>query len=110
MPQGFKTNLKTFHFRNLHPQIFIGTASDRYAGWLGQIYSPDRYQGRITQRSKIIAGRTFVEKVLPVDSVEEYFEHFSVLEIDFSFYRQLLDQNGDPTQNYRVLKDIRQAP
>jgi hypothetical protein len=30
---------ETFHFRNLHPQVFIGTASDRYAGWIGQIYS-----------------------------------------------------------------------
>jgi hypothetical protein len=43
MPQSFKTNLKTFYFRNIHPLIAIGTASDRYAGWLGQIYSPDRY-------------------------------------------------------------------
>jgi uncharacterized protein YecE (DUF72 family) len=98
------TNFDTFHFRNLHPQVFIGTASDRYAGWLGQIYSPDRYTGRITQRSKVIAGRTFVEQVLPVDSVEEYFEHFPVLEIDFTFYRPLLDQHGQPTQNFRVLK------
>ena len=39
--------LKSFHFRNLHPQIFIGTASDRYAGWIGQIYSADKYEGRI---------------------------------------------------------------
>ncbi len=90
MSTSMKTNIDTFHFRSLHPQVFIGTASDRYAGWLGQIYSPGRYQGRITQRSKVLAGRTFVEQVLPVDSVEEYFEHFSVLEIDLSFYRPLL--------------------
>jgi hypothetical protein len=99
-----KTNFDTCHFRNLHPQVLIGTASDRYAGWLGQIYSRDRYQGRITQRSKVIAGRTFVEKVLPVDSVEEYFEHFPVLDIDFTFYRPLLDQQGQPNQNFQVLK------
>ena len=99
-----KNQLDKFHFRNLHPQIFIGTASDRYAGWLGQIYSQDRYQGRITKRTKIIAGKSFIEEVLPVDSVEEYFEHFPVLEIDFTFYRPLLDQNGQPTQNYQVLK------
>jgi len=36
--------------------------------------------------------------------VEEYFEHFPVLEIDFTFYRPILDQNGSPTQNYQVLK------
>jgi len=82
----------------------MGTASDRYAGWLGQIYSPDLYKNRITKRTKIIAGKSFIEEVLPVDSVEEYFEHFSVLEIDFTFYRPLLDHNGQPTQNYQVLK------
>jgi uncharacterized protein YecE (DUF72 family) len=32
-------------------------------------------------------GKTFIEEVLPVDSVQEYFEHFPVLEIDFTFYR-----------------------
>ena len=42
--------------------------------------------------------------MLPVDSVEEYFEHFPVLEIDFTFYRPLLDHNGQPSQNYQVLK------
>jgi len=99
------TNLKTFHFRNLNPQVFLGTASDRYAGWLGQIYSPESYRGRITNRTKIIAGKSFVEEVLPVDSVEEYFEHFPVLEIDFTFYRPLLENDGRPTQNYQVLKN-----
>ncbi len=96
---------KAFQFRGIHPQLFIGTASDRYAGWLGQIYSHDRYQGRITKRTKIVALKSFAEKVLPVDSVEEYFEHFPVLEIDFIFYRPLLDQNGQPNQNYAVLKN-----
>lgn len=107
MPFAPKRNPQTFNFRNLHPQVFIGTASDRYAGWIGQIYSPDRYTGRITKRTKVIAGRTFVEEVLPVDSVGEYFEHFSVLEIDFTFYRPLIDQNGKPTQNYQVLENYR---
>jgi hypothetical protein len=99
--------LETFHFRNLHPQVFIGTASDRYSGWIGQIYSQDRCKGRITQRNRIIAGKTYVEEVLPVESVEEYFEHFQVLEIDFTFYRLLLDQDGQPTQNYQVLENYR---
>jgi uncharacterized protein YecE (DUF72 family) len=99
-----KNQWDKFHFRNLNPQLLIGTASDRYAGWLGQIYSQERYQGRITKRTKVIAGKSFTEEVLPVDSVEEYFSHFSVLEIDFTFYRPLLDQYGQPTQNYQVLK------
>jgi uncharacterized protein YecE (DUF72 family) len=104
MADSFKTNPQTFYFRNLHPQILLGTASDRYAGWVGQIYSQDRYAARITRRTKIIAGKTYVEEVLPVDSVAEYFEHFPVLEIDFTFYRPLLDPHGQPTQNYQVLK------
>ena len=103
-----ETDPKTFHFRNLHPRIFLGTASDRYAGWIGQIYSQDRYEGRITKRTKAIAGKNFSEEVLPVDSVEEYFEHFSVLEIDFTFYRLLLDENGQPTPNYQVLNTYSQ--
>jgi hypothetical protein len=80
-----KSQLDKFHFRNLNPQILIGTASDRYAGWIGQIYSQDRYQGRITKRTKIVALKSFTEEVLPVDCVEEYFEHFPVLEI-ISFF------------------------
>ena len=36
--------------------------------------------------------------------MEEYFEHFPVLEIDFTFYRPLLDENGQPTQTYRGLQ------
>jgi uncharacterized protein YecE (DUF72 family) len=63
-----------------------------------------RYKNRITKRTKIIAGKSFFEEVLPVDSVEEYFEHFGILEIDYTFYRPLLDNDLQPTQNYKVLK------
>jgi hypothetical protein len=52
-----------------------------------------------------VALKSFTEEVLPVDSVKEYFEHFPVLELDFIFYRPLLDQNGQPNQNYGVLKN-----
>jgi hypothetical protein len=101
MSQSPKARLETFHFRNIHPQIFIGKASDRYAGWIGQIYSHDRYQGKITKRTKIIAGKSFIEEVLPVDSVGEYFEHFPVLEIDFTFYRPLLTIMTSPPKTFR---------
>ena len=104
MSQIPNANLQTFHFRSLHPQVCIGTASDRYAGWVGQIYSEDRFEGQISKRTRTIAGKSFVEQVLPVESVEEYFTHFSVLEIDFTFYRSLMDENAQPTQNYQVLK------
>ena len=96
--------LEEFHFRHLHPQVKMGTASDCYAGWLGQIYTEERYLGRIRQRTKVVGEHTFTEEVLPVDSVAEYFEHFPVLEIDFTFYRSLRDQNGKPTQTFQTLK------
>jgi hypothetical protein len=56
-PPQSNPHSETFHFRDLHPQILMGAASDRYAGWLGQIYSRDRYAARITKRTKIIGGK-----------------------------------------------------
>ncbi|MBW2056292.1 MAG: DUF72 domain-containing protein [Deltaproteobacteria bacterium] len=100
-------SVEGFRFRDLHPLVSIGTASDRYAGWLGQIYSEQLYRGRISQRLKTVGGGSFREEVLPVKSVEEYFEHFSVLELDFTFYGLLLDEDLRPTQNYRVLQSYR---
>ncbi len=51
---------------------------------------------------------TFNEETLPVESVTECFEHFPLLEIDYTFYRPLLESNGNPTQNFHVLKKYRQ--
>jgi len=98
------TEADNFLFRTLHPNIFLGTASDRYIGWMGQIYSREKYLQRISPRSKVIKEKTFTEEILPVDSLEEYFEHFSILEIDYTFYRLLLDEKGQPTQNFYLLK------
>jgi hypothetical protein len=100
-------NPAQFKFRNLHPQVFLGTASDRYAGWLGQIYTPEKYDGRITRRVKNLEKNSYVERVLPLDSVVEYFDHFPVLEIDFIFYRLLLNEQGRPTTNYELLKNYK---
>ena len=71
--------IQEFQFRGLHPNILIGMASDRYAGWIGQVYSEGRYTQGITQRTHKVGERSFVEEVLPVESVEEYFEHFPIL-------------------------------
>jgi uncharacterized protein YecE (DUF72 family) len=101
-------DLNHYHFRGLHPQVRMGTASDRYAGWLGQIYSEDLYTGRLVHRSHKIGGKSFRETVLPVDSLREYFEHFRVLEIDYTFYQPLLDARGTPTQTFQVLKSYRE--
>jgi uncharacterized protein YecE (DUF72 family) len=95
-------------FRGLHPNVALGTASDRYAGWMGQIYSADRYEGKISRRTKKMGRRSFVEEVLPVESVEEYFEHFRILEIDYTFYRLLLDEKGEATRNFHVLRTYRE--
>jgi uncharacterized protein YecE (DUF72 family) len=97
----------TFHFRGLHPRVYIGTASDRYAGWLGQVYTRELYQGRISTRTNKIKGKSFKEAVLPVECVAEFFQHFRVLEIDYTFYRTLLDETGKATQNFHVLKTYR---
>lgn len=94
---------KKFHFRNLHPKVDMGTASDRYAGWVGQVYSKDLYIGKISNRIKKVGGKSFQEEVLPVESVEEYFHHFSVLELDFTFYQMLLNDDLEPTRGYHVL-------
>ena len=101
-------DLHTFRFRNLHPKISLGTASDRYAGWIGQIYTKERYQGRTSKRTHRVGGKSFIEEVLPVDSVEEYFAHFPLLEVDYTFYRPLLDTDEKPTQNYQVLRRYRE--
>jgi uncharacterized protein YecE (DUF72 family) len=102
-----RAGIQLFRFRDFYPNVLIGMASDRYAGWIGQIYTEGRYTQGITQRTHKIGDKTFVEKVLPVESVQEYFEHFPVLEIDFTFYRLLLDETGKSTQNYHVLRSYR---
>ncbi|ROQ90993.1 DUF72 domain-containing protein [Desulfosoma caldarium] len=93
-----------FVFRHLHPHVLLGTASDRYSGWIGQIYTASRYEGRMTQRVQKVGSKSFTSTVLPVDSVREYFEHFSALEIDFTFYSLLLNPDGKPTHSYRTLE------
>ena len=99
--------IEQFKFRDLAPHTLLGTASDRYAGWIGQIYTKERYEGRIARRTKKVGGKSFVEETLPVESVEEYFEHFAVLELDYTFYSPLLDERGEPTRIFHVLKGYR---
>jgi uncharacterized protein YecE (DUF72 family) len=97
-------NLDAFQFRDLHSQVSLGTASDRYAGWIGQIYSKGRYDRQIKMRTKSVGGSSFREEVLPIDSVQEYFEHFPVLELDFTFYQGLRSEQGEPSTAYHALR------
>ena len=78
MTKENKLSQDKFQFRDIHPNVFMGTASDRYAGWIGQIYSEGHY--KISSRSKTVGGKSFKEEILPVESVGEYFDHFSILE------------------------------
>ena len=107
MAENAQGGEKSFLFRELHQRILIGTASDRYAGWIGQIYSEGRYEKGITRRSHKVGDKTFNEETLPVESVTEYFEQFPLLEIDYTFYRLLLEKDGKPSQNFHVLSNYR---
>lgn len=95
-----------FVFQDLHPCVRMGTASDRYAGWIGQIYS-ERFRERISTRVHTVGGKAFKEQILPIESVEEYFRHFSVLELDSTFYSLLLDEEMHPTPVYGLLQNYR---
>jgi uncharacterized protein YecE (DUF72 family) len=100
---GKMAGVSSFRFRDLCPGLVLGTASDRYAGWIGQIYTRERYAKGVTRRTKTVGGKAFVEEVLPVASVQEYFEHFGTLELDFTFYTPLRDSGGEPTRVFHLL-------
>ncbi|MBF0495028.1 MAG: hypothetical protein HQK58_00405 [Deltaproteobacteria bacterium] len=103
MPDTQQSQIDGFIFCDLNPGVSLGTASDRYAGWLGQIYSEARYQSQITSRTKKIGGQSLIERVLPISSAAEYFKHFSVLEVDFTFYGWLADLHDQPSPTFRTL-------
>ena len=101
---GLSEAIERFEFRSIDAQgVAFATASDRYAGWIGQIYDRD-YVAETTRRPKRLKTGTFEEVVLPVSSVDEYFEHFPSLELDFTFYAPLLTADGDLTRTYRTLE------
>jgi len=57
--------------------VFFGTSSWKYEGWLGDIYSKDRY----VERGK------FSQKKFESECLREYAETFPVVGGDFSFYQ-----------------------
>jgi uncharacterized protein YecE (DUF72 family) len=57
--------------------IFIGTSSWKYEGWIGQIYSRNRYQVR---------GK-FSQKRFQAECLSEYAASFPIVCGDFSFYQ-----------------------
>ena len=99
-----RAQVAAYDFREVHPHLRVGTASDRYAGWLGQIYPADVWADQVRTRPKKLGGQTFEERMLPVESVRDYFAHFGVLELDFTFYRSLLDRDGKPSPSLFALQ------
>jgi len=57
--------------------VYLGTSSWKYAGWLGQVYTPARYQR---------AGR-FAKRMFERDCLAEYATVFPTVGGDFSFYQ-----------------------
>jgi len=96
-------HIDAYEFRSLIPSVRFGTASDRYAGWIGQIYSEEWRKGA-KKRKRTLGGKKYDEQTVAVGSTAEYFEHFSTLEVDFTFYRALVDADNLPTNNYFVLQ------
>ena len=77
-PSGFDRRRLRDRLAGLAQQnIFIGTSSWKYEGWLGQIYSRQRYLTR---------GR-FSQKRFQDECLSEYAETFPVVCGDFSFYQ-----------------------
>src|ERR1700690_1505669 len=73
----FKDRLRRGLAERARQGMFIGTSSWKYEGWLGQIYSPERYATR---------GR-FSRKRFEAECLREYAETFPTVCGDFAFYQ-----------------------
>ncbi len=73
LKQQLGTRLKRLAESNL----LLGTSSWKYEGWLGSIYSPERYSSR---------GR-FSKGKFERECLREYAEVFSAVSGDFAFYQ-----------------------
>ncbi|MFK7847847.1 MAG: DUF72 domain-containing protein [Rhodothermales bacterium] len=107
-PNEARQKAAAYDFRKFSPATRFGTASDRYAGWIGQIY-PDTFEPEISSRNRKLGGKSYQERTLPIHSVVDYFEHFEVLEIDFTYYRPLLNPDLTPSSNSFVLEQYASA-
>ena len=77
-PGAFDRDTLASRLREFASQnIYIGTSSWKYEGWLGQIYSRERYLAR---------GR-FSQKLFNAECLREYAETFPTVCGDFAFYQ-----------------------
>lgn len=98
-----------YDLRRVHPALRFGSMSDRYAAWIGQVYPRDVWAGEVSTRKKTVGGQSYEERLLPTASVDDYFEHFGVLEIDFTYYRPLVEETGTPSQTLFTLEHYAEA-
>src|SRR3954451_2528428 len=85
-PSSFRRDALAAKLKQLASRnIYIGTSSWKYPGWLGQIYSPERYMTR---------GK-FALKRFESDCIAEYAETFPIVCGDFSFYQFPTAQNWE---------------
>jgi uncharacterized protein YecE (DUF72 family) len=104
-----RAEAERYDVRRIHPSVRFGSASDRYAGWIGQVYPRDVWAGEVTTRQKRVGGRSFEERMLPVASVEDYFQHFGALEVDATYYRPLVEATGKPSPTLFLLEHYADA-
>ena len=77
-PGGFDRDALAARLRGLASQnVYIGGSSWKYEGWLGQVYSRERYLSR---------GK-FSRKQFEADCLREYAETFPTVCGDFAFYQ-----------------------
>jgi len=77
-PGGFDRDALAARLRALAAErIYVGGSSWKYEGWLGQIYSRERYLSR---------GR-FSHKLFEAECLKEYTETFPAVCGDFAFYQ-----------------------
>jgi uncharacterized protein YecE (DUF72 family) len=77
-PAAFDRDRLAGVLRDLAGQrIFIGGSSWKYEGWLGQVYSPERYLSR---------GR-FSKRIFEAECLREYAQTFPTVCGDFAFYQ-----------------------
>jgi uncharacterized protein YecE (DUF72 family) len=72
-----KSRLKGRLRRLAEKNLYLGGSSWKYEGWLGQVYSPERY---------LVRGR-FSRKRFEQECLSEYAETFPIVCGDFSFYQ-----------------------
>ena len=102
---SFQEELRALVSRAAEKRVYFGTSSWKYEGWLGQIYSKERYTFR----------RRFSKAKFAEQCLSEYAETFPTVCGDFAFYqfpmqsfwRKLFDSSPEPLRfSFKVPEEI----